>query len=110
MGPGEHERIGSYDANFTLKAAKPNLIHPFRIQVVQSVEVQDLELVGESEIIPIGGYSIRDLRAAGAIIGKRFYHPVFLSHLCDPMVRQYSHDGLQCIGERRESSTQPQTL
>ena len=52
--------------------------------MVEFTLVKILELVGRTQVVPVGGYAVAHL-----LLGKGVHHLVFMGHLADPVAVQH---------------------
>ena len=95
--PGQREGIGRNNADISLDIDKRLLVELLGVDH-RAVDIgEDLELVGNAEVITVTGKTVADEAAViggtDLTFGEGFDHPLFQGHFADPAVGADGHSG-----------------
>src|SRR5262249_48185133 len=89
--PRQRERVRRDDADLGLDVDERAWIEALGIDH-RVVDVrEDLELVGDADVVAVGRKPVRDYAGSHLVVDKRLDHPVLERHLADPAVSFYRH-------------------
>ena len=90
-GSGQGEGVGRDDAHVA-----DVIHHRFGVEILgihggRKDVGEDLEFVGDADVVSVGGNAIRYDPVADLLLFERFDHALFVRHLADPVIRFEAH-------------------
>jgi len=90
--PAQHERVGRNDAYIS-----PEIDHRLRIKILGIDDGaehvgEDLELVGDADVVAVRRHAVTDHAVAHLRVDERLDHSLFERHFLDPVVGFQAHD------------------
>ena len=96
------ERIGRDDADVRLDVDERLRVEVLRIDDGVVDVGEDLELVGDADVVAVRRHAVRDDAGARLALDERLDHPVLERHALDPRV---GFDGHQCSRRRKNGQS-----
>ncbi len=94
-GARQSERVWRNDAHVTFKFHQRASVKFFGIDDGGIDVGENAELVGNANVVAVGGHAVADDSFADLAVGERLDHFMFQGHFANPAIRSYRHPVLQ---------------